>query len=225
MLRCEGRIRVAFLVKIGKNDDDKKIENIVTKSSKRNNLPTKQTMPEPKVKFSIQEINSQFYGLSTIDSVTSEGYIYRLDINTHRLDVQNAREYLDTAKHDFENGIITSEEYELANNEYLHEVYKYNLIDEDDRICGEYFTNTKTYEIFNKRIIIHGTVCYCDKNMYVTTYSGSLLGTLHVGENMEMEIIGSDDNTMSENGDSEEEYGGHDEMNSDYVYELAWTQR
>ena len=217
---------MAFLVEIVKMCRDKKIENIMNKSSKGNNLLTEQTMPNPKVKFSIQEINTQYYELCPINSVTSEGYIYRLDINTHRVDAQNAREYLDTARHDFENGIITSEEYGRVNDEYLNEIYKYNLIDEDDRICGEYFTNTKTYEIFNKRIIVNGTVCYCDKDMYVTTYSGSLLGTLHIGENMEMEIIRSDDDTISENGDSEEEYGRHNEFEqSTYVYELAWTQR
>jgi len=145
-------------------------------------------MPNPKIKPTLEEVNRQFYQLANLDSVSHEGYIYRLDHEEHRANVEYETNLINTVRNSFRNGEISEETLEMHNDCYLHLLNKYDLIDEDGKICGVYMSNTRTYEIFYKRIIINGMVYYCDTNMGVNAFCGAYLGQLHVDENLEMTI-------------------------------------
>lgn len=149
-------------------------------------------MPDPKSKITIEEINSQFYQLNRICEVSSEGYSYDLDIERHENDVNHARNCISLARSDFESGILTSEEYEEENKLYLYTISRYYLIDEDRKICGEYFSDSRIHKLFYWRIIVNGSIYYRDENNNVFTYSNRFVGRLYVGQNMELSILSED---------------------------------
>ena len=66
-------------------------------------------MTEPKSKFTSAEIGSQFYQLNMVTTVSSNGYIYRLDVDDHESSVNYARSCHNSAREDFQQGNITSE--------------------------------------------------------------------------------------------------------------------
>lgn len=150
-------------------------------------------MPTPtptlKLKLTIEEIGEQFYQLRRFDTVSSEGYHYRIDFDKYDADLNHARHCFNLAKMDFECGLLTDEEFEEENKMYLFTISKYHLVDEDGKICGEYFSDTRSYKLFYWRIMVNGSVYYRDENMDVFTYSACYVGQLYVGNNMELEII------------------------------------
>jgi hypothetical protein len=150
-------------------------------------------MPTPtptlKLKLTIEEIGEQFYQLRRFDTVSSEGYHYRIDFDKYDADLNHARHCFNLAKMDFECGLLTDEEFEEENKMYLFTISKYHLVDEDGKICGEYFSDTRSYKLFYWRIMVNGSVYYRDENMAVFTYSACYVGQLYVGNNMELEII------------------------------------
>jgi hypothetical protein len=167
-------------------------------------------MPNPKSKVTIQEINSQFYQLSMIDSVSSNGYVYRLDIEEHDSNVQYARIQYNTNRLAFEEGNITSEEYQTSHDMYMECLEKYNLIDEDRKICGEYSSKTKNYQIYYWRFILENKVYYHDEEMEVWTYTNCYVG--HLSDDMR-EII-RDFTTLDVASDSEDD-DNYDEDDDD----------
>lgn len=135
-------------------------------------------MPEPKSKFTSEEIGSQFYQLNMVTTVSSNGYIYRLDIDEHESSVNYARSCYNSAREDFQQGNITSEEYNEHYDMYMETLDKYNIIDEDDKICGEYSSKTRNYVMFLWRFTMEGRVYYHDVNMEVWSYANSYIGRL-----------------------------------------------
>ena len=55
---------------------------------------------------------------------------------------------------------------------------KYNIIDEDDKICGEYSSKTRNYVMFLWRFTMEGRVYYHDVYMEVWSYANSYVGRL-----------------------------------------------
>lgn len=155
-------------------------------------------MPNPKSKVTIQDINSQFYLLSMIDSVSSNGYIYRLDFEEHESNVQYARERYNEDKVAFQEGNITSQEYETSHEMYMDCLDKYSIIDEDGKICGVYSAKERSYQIYYWRFMSEGRVYYHDENRAVWTYTNSYVGEL----SCDMEII-RDFQTLDVASDSE----------------------
>ena len=148
--------------------------------------------PTPKVKLTIEEITGQFYKLRRFDTVSSEGYHYRIDFDKYDSDLNRARHCRRLAKMDFDSGLLTAEEFEEENKMYLFTISKYHLVDEDGKFCGEYFSDTRSYKLFYWRIMVNGSLYYRDENMDVFTCS-AYVGQLYVGKNMELEIIDVDD--------------------------------
>jgi hypothetical protein len=148
--------------------------------------------PTPTLKLTIEEIIDQFYQLRRFDTVSSEGYHYRIDFDKHDADLNHARHCLMLAKIDFDSGLLTAEEFEEENKIFTLTISKYHLVDEDGKFCGEYFSDTRSYKLFYWRIMINGSVYYRDENMDLFTY-GAYVGQLYVGNNMELEIIVDDD--------------------------------
>lgn len=157
-------------------------------------------MPNPptRVKFSIEDINSTYYSLTRQSTISLSGYQYRIDFARHSDDVRNASVDFERARANFEEGNITSEEFEEETNRFIYEQSKYYLIDEDDRICGEYFSDTKHSNIFYKRVMVRGRVCYIDENMGVYSYGGSYLGYLFYSINGEADMISDVDSIDDE---------------------------
>lgn len=162
-------------------------------------------MPTPtptlKLKLSIEEIGEQFYQLRRFDTVSSEGYHYHIDFDKHDADLNRARHYLRLAKMDFDSGLLTAEEFEEENKIFTLTISKYHLVDEDGKVCGEYFSDTRSYKLFYWRIMVNGSVYYRDENMDVFT-SGAYVGRLYIGNNMELEIIEDDDDDDVDDDDS-----------------------
>lgn len=143
-------------------------------------------MPNLKSKFTSEEIGSQFYQLNMINSVSSNGYIYRLDVDDHESSVNYARGCYNSARTDFQEGIITSEEYNEHYDMYMETLHRYAIVDEDGKICGEYSSKTKSYKMFYWRFIMEDRVYYYDENMEVWSYANSYIG--HLSRDMQ-EII------------------------------------
>ena len=135
-------------------------------------------MPEPRAKFSPEEISAQFYQLSMIEEISSAGYTYRLDLDEHRCSVNHARNLYNSCQTEFEEGEITSEEHQEHYDMYLEALSKYVIVDEDGKICGEYYSNTKNYQMFCWRFVLEGMVYYYDDQQEVFTYTNSYVGRL-----------------------------------------------
>lgn len=164
-------------------------------------------MPNPKTKFTSEEIGSQFYQLNMITTVSSNGYVYRLDFDEHNSSVEYARDCHNTARLEFQEGNITSEEYNEHNDMYMETLNRYVIVDEDGKICGEYSSKTKNYQLFYWRFMIEGRVYYHDEYMQVWTYSNSYVG--HLSNDMREIIrnIASDSDSDSDTGsDSDSDY-------------------
>ena len=134
--------------------------------------------PTPKVKFTIQEITARLHQLTMIETIISNGYVYRIDFDEHSSTVNYAHTCHDSAKLQFEEGIITSEEYQEECDMYMETLDKYLIVDEDKKICGEYFSKTKHFIMFCWRFIIEDKVYYRDEQREVFTYTGRYLGQL-----------------------------------------------
>jgi hypothetical protein len=173
-------------------------------------------MPNPKSKFSINEIKNQLDRLEPIKTISSNGYVYRIDFETHDNNVEYALEQYNSAKLDFEEGNITSEQYKLYHEEYIDSLEIYDIIDEDGKMCGEYSSKTKNYEIYYWRFVSEGKVYYYDHNRELWTYVNSYVGQL----TCDMEIIrdtGIRIFSESDSDDDDEEDGdSDDEEDSDY---------
>ncbi len=135
-------------------------------------------MPEPKLPFSIDEINNKFYNLQRITQVNCNQYIYRVDEEHSRFHIRTALQLLENARNNFHDEIINLEELEERYQIYLNATKRYTLIDEDGSICGYYFSDTREYDIFCKRIIINDEVCYYDNDDKVFTRFGTCMGNL-----------------------------------------------
>ena len=164
-------------------------------------------MPNPKSKITSEDINVQFYRLSMIDTVSSNGYIYRLDFEEHESNIQYARQQYNEDKLAFEEGNITSQEYQTSHEMYMDCIDKYTIIDEDRKICGEYSAKEKSYKIYYWRFMTEGRVYYCDENRAVWTYTNSYIGEL----SYDMEII-RDFQTLDVDSESDDD----SENDSDY---------
>ena len=182
--------------------------------------------PTPKVKFTIQEITARLHQLSMIETIISNGYVYRIDFDEHSSTVDYARTCYDSAKLQFEEGIITSEEYQEEYNMYMETLDKYLIVDEDKKICGEYFSKTKHFIMFCWRFIIEDKVYYHDEQREVFTYTGRYLGQLtdnmqivrdltddsdNANENNANEDNGNEDNNENDDDDSDSDYEDEDE--------------
>ena len=169
-------------------------------------------MPNPKSTITIEQINIQFYQLNMIESVSSKGYTYRLDFNEHDSSVDHARSCYNSARIDFEEGIITSEEHQEHHDMYMTSLKKYLLVDEDDRICGEYSSSTKKYQLFYWRFTSEGTVYYYDENMEVFTYTGCYVG--HLTDNMQIirNLVSDSDSDSDYEDEDEDEDENEDEI-------------
>lgn len=168
-------------------------------------------MPNPKQRFTIQELNHELYCLINLSSVSSEGYSYRLDYDRHEADCLNARRIRETMRSNFEDGVITSEEYEEENDRYLYTIYRYYLVDEDDKICGEYFSNTRQYNLHYRRFNWNQTVYYRDDTDNVFTYGGRYVGKLTVTEDSRIILIPPMNDYYDEGEESEENEEDEDE--------------
>jgi hypothetical protein len=134
-------------------------------------------MPNPKSLFSIDEINNKFYNLQRIAEVNRNQYIYRVDDEHSIFHIRTALQILENARNNFHDNIITFEEFEERYQIYLNATKRHTLIDEDGSICGYYFSDTREYDIFCKRIIINNEVCYHNNNIAFTRL-GNCMGNL-----------------------------------------------
>jgi hypothetical protein len=164
-------------------------------------------MPEPKSKFTSAEIGSQFYQLNMVTTVSSNGYIYRLDVDEHESSVNYGRSCYNSAREDFQQGNITSEEYNEHYDMYMETLHKYVIIDEDDKICGEYSSKTRNYVMFLWRFTMEGRVYYHDVNMEVWSYANSYVGRLSSDMREIIRNVASDSDS-----DSDSDYEDEDEV-------------
>jgi len=160
-------------------------------------------MPNPKSKISPEELYEQLYNLSRIEVIYYEGYEYKVDYDSNINALTIASQNLNLARQQLINGAITKENYNEYKNKLDDAFYTYNLIDDIDKICGEYRVDTRNYIIFNKRITINGNLFYCDKNMNLITRDDYYVGKLYMGEDLEMEIMYLDIDTDSDTSDDD----------------------
>lgn len=171
--------------------------------------------PTPKVKFTIQEITARLHQLTMIETIISNGYVYRIDFDEHSSTVDYARTCYDSAKLQFEEGIITSEEYKEEYDMYMETLDKYLIVDEDNKICGEYFSKTKHFIMFCWRFITEGKVYYHDDQREVFTYTGRHLGQLTDNMQIVRDLTSDSDNDNEDNDNEDNVNENNDNDNED----------
>jgi hypothetical protein len=166
-------------------------------------------MPNPKSKFAPDEIKNQLDRLEPIKTVSSNGYVYRIDFEAHHINLEYAVEQYNSAKIDLEAGNITQEQYKLYHEEYIDCLETYDIIDENGKMCGEYSSKTKNYEIYYWRFISEGKVYYYDNEREVWNYENCHVGRLTI----DMLLI--QDTNLESNSDEDEEDSDYDEEDGD----------
>lgn len=153
-------------------------------------------MPEPTIRrtmISVDDINSRYYSLNPQRTISYMGYQYRIDFDTHDADVAYARRQLELARRNFSYGYLTESQLEDFAERFTFEVSRYHLIDEDEKICGEYFNDTRQVNIHLARIMVNNRVYYLNQeNNWLFTYANSCVGQLRYSENGEPEIVSVD---------------------------------
>jgi hypothetical protein len=155
---------------------------------------------KPRSKITGDRLCSQFYQLNQIDYIIFNKYRYKLDWESHNYYVRNARERIRVIQNDIDHFYnqdhlhnqnefsdvqtthdeATRMECDLANArmDYLDLLEKCDIIDEDGKICGEYFTSNKEYKIYYQRFIHNGKLYYRDDNNKLWSYLNSWRGCL-----------------------------------------------
>jgi len=121
-------------------------------------------------RISIEDLNSQFYQLSEVDFVISNGYCYKLDWDQYDSIISHARQLVSDA--------VDEENLRIAREFHLSTLEHCDIIDEDGKICGEYFTSKKEYKIFYWRFLTNGKVYYRDEYDNIWSYGNSYIGHL-----------------------------------------------
>jgi hypothetical protein len=135
-------------------------------------------MPEPRKLFSILEITSQLFNLKQINGILFDGYLYQFDFNEYTRRIQNAERDVNDSRIKLHDGTISFEDFTNIQKIYSDEMNKYLIIDENNVICGNYFLNTRHYELHYKRIIIFDKCYYYDKDNCVYTMDEVYVGYL-----------------------------------------------
>jgi len=151
---------------------------------------------KPRSKITSDSLCSQFYQLNQIDYIIFNEYCYKLDWENYNSKVAYRRERMRVIQNN-----VTSLRNELewrwsgpdigpnelptlesslaqARIDYLNALEKCNIVDEDEKICGEYFTSSKEYKIFYRRFIHNGKLYYRDDDNDLWSYLNSCRGRL-----------------------------------------------
>lgn len=155
-------------------------------------------MPNPpRAKITLADLNSQFYQLSEVDFVIFNGYRYKLDLERYESNVRDAHRRVREIQNNSPgwNDFLLTQGVELnahdqymqrqhqqalqvARENYLNALDKCDIIDEDGKICGEYFKTAKEYKIFCWRFIVDGDLYYRDEYDDLWSYGHSYVGHL-----------------------------------------------
>lgn len=155
-------------------------------------------MPNPpRTKITIEDVNVQFYQLSEINYIISDGYRYRLDWEKYHSCVRRAYEYMKEVEGNLPSwsAFLATQGVELDSHEqylerqhqqdlqnareiYLDALEKCDIVDEDGKICGDYYRATKHYEMIYRRFVSDENVYYRDEYNDVWTCGHSYVGHL-----------------------------------------------
>lgn len=136
------------------------------------------------------DLSALFFSLSPCTEFIHKGIRYVLNMTEYNSRISNARTARHQCLNDYQNEIITHDEFQRQMDEFMTSIATYEVIDEHEKVCGIYNNMSKTLQIFLRQVTVDGVVYYCDdvdRNLY--TYVGSSVGILSDDES---EIISYD---------------------------------
>jgi len=175
-------------------------------------------MPNPpRTKITTASLCSQFYQLGQIDYIIFDGCQYKLDWEKYNSEVRNAQERMRIIQGNFihwrnENNNLDESIWHGwnaladARSDYLDVLEKCDIIDEDDKICGVYFTSNKEYKMVYRRFVYDGILYYRDNKNNLVSYLNSYRGHLKDdGETIDGCICEYDVTEVDDDDDDEDE--------------------
>jgi hypothetical protein len=195
-------------------------------------------MPNPpRTKITTASLCSQFYQLGQIDYIIFDGCQYKLDWEKYNSEVRNAQERMRLSQRNIElfeyfhnqrglNEVHTiphepttlerslTDALADARSNYLDVLEKCDIIDEDDKICGVYFTSNKEYKMVYRRFVYDGILYYRDNKNNLLSYLNSYRGHLKDdGETIEGCICDDDDDDNDDDNNDEDANDADEDAN------------